>query len=357
MPLLRIIDAMTLGSDRPMRRLAAYYAVLAAVGGLLTWVFPPLLQVLAGGRMSPGLGAGRLLEDGLGLQFPASLFAPGSMLELATITVLALFGTLAIMLPVSWVYMSARPVPGHRQSVAQSLIILPLVIAGVVYIVRDSLALALSLAGVVAAVRFRTTLRDTRDSVFIFLAIAVGFSAGVQLLAVGALLSVVFNVVLLLSWRYDFGGNPLDPVPVARLAAPLESLAKHNGNGAVADRDLMLALTPRKVAALAERFERVREVVGTKKKKPRYNAVLSLTSDDGGRAQAVAEEVLEEHAKRWMLDDVVTHHGKPSELYFLLRLGKKTSEEQLTTALRARAGALVDAVRLELADNVRSSGA
>ena len=53
--------------------------------------------------------------------------------------------------------------------------------------------------------RFRTTLDDTRDVVFIFLAIGVGFAAGVQTLAVGAIFSVAFNFVVLLTWRYDFG--------------------------------------------------------------------------------------------------------------------------------------------------------
>src|SRR5665811_2050081 len=98
------------------------------------------------------------------------------------------------------VYMSARPSGGqHNQNVVQTLIILPLVVAGIVYIVQNSLALAFSLAGVVGAVRFRTTLRDTRDLVYIFLSIVVGFAAGVQALAVGALLSMFFNFVLILT--------------------------------------------------------------------------------------------------------------------------------------------------------------
>jgi len=44
-------------------------------------------------------------------------------------------------------------------------------------VVQNSLALTFRLAGVVAAVGFRTTLRDVRDVVFIFLVIAMGFAA------------------------------------------------------------------------------------------------------------------------------------------------------------------------------------
>jgi hypothetical protein len=59
----------------------------------------------------------------------------------------------------------------------QLLIILPLVVAGIVVLVKDSLALAFSLAGIVAAVRFRNTLDDSKDAVYVFLATGVGLAA------------------------------------------------------------------------------------------------------------------------------------------------------------------------------------
>src|SRR4029434_5680262 len=113
-------------------------------------------------------------------------------------TLLSIVAIVALMLPVTWVYMSARKVPGHDQSVVQTLLILPIVVAGVVLVVQNSLALAFSLAGVVAAVRFRSTLRDARDLVFIFLAIAVGFAGGVQALILGAIGSILFKFALLM---------------------------------------------------------------------------------------------------------------------------------------------------------------
>ncbi len=82
------------------------------------------------------------------------------------------------MLPVSWVYILTRQKKGFRQSVVQTLIILPIVVAGVVLLVKNSIALAFSLGGIVAAVSFRNTLRDTKDAVYIFLAIGVGLAAG-----------------------------------------------------------------------------------------------------------------------------------------------------------------------------------
>ena len=163
-------------------------------------------------------------------------------------TAFILLSTLALMLPVTWVYMSARSAQGHNQSVVQVLIVLPMIVAGVVLIVSNSLALAFSLGGVVAAVRFRTNMSDSRDIVFIFLAIAVGFAAGVQDITIALTLSCIFNFVLVVLWRYDFGRTVLEPTASSQWAEPLGDLAgKDHGGNVVPDRDLVLALTPKKV--------------------------------------------------------------------------------------------------------------
>jgi len=347
------IDILTLGSDRPVRRLIAYYSLVAITYAAVLYFIPPASEAIVGQDIGVPASGAVLLEDGLSSPARDSALQAASAAKLALTVLLALLGTLALMLPVSWVYMSARNLRRHSQVVAQSLIILPIVVTGIVFIVRDSLALAFSLAGVVAAVRFRTNMRDPRDLVFIFLAIAVGFSAGVQALEVGALVSIVFNFVVLLSWRYDFGRSALAPTASAQWTEPLSTLAaESNGNGAsrIPDRDLILALTPRTADALADRFERVRDLVkaGNKKKKTRYNAVLAVSSDRVSEVQAIIERVLRERTRRWRLDEVVTHSGKPSEMYYLVRLGKNLTGDELITEIRANAAGMIAQADLEL---------
>ena len=352
MPVLRqIIDVLAQGGDRPVRRLIAYYLFLGAIVFALVYFVPSVGHLLAGKGLEPTQNTAQLLQDGLSKKEAAhAVLAAGSLTELAVATLLILFGTLVLMLPVSWVYMSARRVQGHNQSVVQTLIILPLVVAGVIIVVQNSLALAFSLAGVVGAVRFRTTLRDTRDLVFIFLAIAVGFAAGVESLAVGALLSIFFNFVAILTWRYDYGRNVLTPSASAQWAGPLEALASPTGDHIVPDRDLVLSLTPQRADVLADRFERVRDVIGKKKKKARFNAVLTVTADDVGDAQSKIESVLETMTKRWRLDEVVTNVGKPSEIYYLIRLKKTVTRDDLLTGVRDSAGPIIATADLEIGE-------
>jgi hypothetical protein len=349
-----MIDLFTLGSTHPIRRLLGYYLVLGIIVTALA-TFVPAIDRMFGSESAVGLvRLPQALQDGLGASSDAlgQSVAPERLTRftLAVSTTILILATLALILPVSWVYMSTQKSKGHNQQVAQTLIFLPIVVAGIVLVVQNSLALAFSLAGVVAAVRFRTTLRDARDVVFIFLAIAVGFAAGVQSLVVAAVVSVSFNFLLILTWRYDFGRNVLEPTAAAQWAEPLQELAVKAGNGKVPDRDLVLALDQKNVTALSERFNRIKQILGPSGKKPRFNGILSVTTDHLRSAQKRVGEVLDEVAGRWRLDEVITNVGKPSELYYLVRLRKRTGRDDVLTAVRSQGGETIVSAEVELGE-------
>jgi len=158
MPVLRqLIDVISMKSDRPMRRLLAYYGLLAVIVLILVTFFPDVIKRISAKGLGEVSEGPTVLSDALtGAPTASTLFGPGTLGDLAVNTLLILVGTLALMLPVTWVYMSARPIVGHSQNMVQTLIILPVVVAGIVFIVQNSLALAFSLAGVIGAVRFRS---------------------------------------------------------------------------------------------------------------------------------------------------------------------------------------------------------
>ena len=120
----RLIDFITLRAERPMRRLFAYYVVLATVviGSAMAF---PVVDRLLGGAPQEVLETPDLLEDALAeSQAPAATPVSEvtiSRLEKALETVVICLGTLVLMLPVSWVYMSAQNSRSHNQMVAQTL--------------------------------------------------------------------------------------------------------------------------------------------------------------------------------------------------------------------------------------------
>jgi hypothetical protein len=120
---------------------------------------------------------------------------------------LSMVGVIILMKPVAWVYMGARRRRGREQSFVMTLLLLPLAVAGIVIVVENSLALAFSLAGIVAGVRFRLTLDDTLDAIYIFMSIGVGLAAGIGALEIAVVLSMFFNFSVVLLWQNRYAEN------------------------------------------------------------------------------------------------------------------------------------------------------
>src|SRR2546429_3585349 len=154
---------------------------------------------------------------------------------------------LLLVLPVAWVYMLTKQRSGYDQSVVKTVIILPMTVASTVILVQNSLALAFTLAAIVAAVRFRNTLKDTKDAVYIFLALAVGVAAGVFAPTVAAVMSVVFNAVVLLLWKSNVGNIYADQRVRTPPLAPAQALLGPPRH----DTKELLAGNPQLHAALA----------------------------------------------------------------------------------------------------------
>lgn len=119
----------------------------------------------------------------------------------------ALVGTTILIIPVSWVYLITTRVSRVDRSFVQTVVVLPLIVAGIAMIVQNSLGLAFSLAGVVAAVRFRFSLDEPSDALYIFTAIAVGLGAGIGALGIAMVVSIGFVYANLALWRLNYGAN------------------------------------------------------------------------------------------------------------------------------------------------------
>jgi len=90
----------------------------------------------------------------------------------------AVIGAFLLAVPVAFVYVRTRTRLKYDQSLVQTVIMLPVVITAILIVVQNSLALAFSLAGIVAAVRFRNNLKDSRDAVYISPRSASGLPPG-----------------------------------------------------------------------------------------------------------------------------------------------------------------------------------
>ena len=71
------------------------------------------------------------------------------------------------MLPITWTYSATKFDVGPAKNFVRALLVLPICASTVVLLIQDSLALAFGLAALVAAVRFRVSLSDTIDGIYI----------------------------------------------------------------------------------------------------------------------------------------------------------------------------------------------
>lgn len=124
---------------------------------------------------------------------------------------IASIGAIISMVPVSWSYFITSRQSRIDQSFLQTMMILPIVVTGISMIVLNSLALAFSLAGVVAAVRFRFSLKQPSDAMYIFVAIAIGLAAGIGAVGVAGAISMAFVVANLFIWRLEYGKTLAGP--------------------------------------------------------------------------------------------------------------------------------------------------
>lgn len=188
---------------RLLRRVLGYHLALAIVIVTTALIFPEFIDEMPIG------GVTELAEDGeitvsqvQGPPTPAedfeiveTIFRATSELDrlgYARQLMLVIAGVWLLMLPVSWVHKGIHRLSTYDHSLDETTLILPGIVAAIVLVVQHSLALAFSLAGIVAGVHFRRALQDTFDALFILVAIGTGIAGGVAALEIATILTVFF---------------------------------------------------------------------------------------------------------------------------------------------------------------------
>ncbi|HEY7237245.1 MAG TPA: DUF4956 domain-containing protein [Gemmatimonadaceae bacterium] len=318
-------------------RLVVYYAAL--IGAMaLVWRYLPRSEMIAHESLDALFGSVNGALDGAGRRARAAASIPLDQTTLAVTVALAMVASVLLALPTAWVYTRTRAKRGYQQSVVQTLIVLPLVVAGVVVLVKYSVALAFSLAGIVAAVRFRNTLDDSKDAVYIFLATAIGLASAVDL-PVALVISVLFNGVALALWYSDFGRSAALEGRLAerRLARAMEQMSRTGTFVARMDEQVFEDMSADQLAAVADRAWRRarRHNPETPDPEGRREALLRIRTEDVQATRLTMEPLLEEHLKRWRYGGVVHEPDGTHVVEYAVVLKKSVPADKVLELLRA----------------------
>jgi len=190
----------------PLLVVTIYYLLIFAVFHMLTWLFPEMEPYMPVGGIAELMGRGADTFEQMEIASSAA-FNKTTSPSLA----IAIVSATALMIPISWVYFITTRDSELNRSFAQTMMLLPIIVAGIANIVQNSIPLAFSLAGIVAAVRFRFTLTDPAHTLYIFAAITIGLGAGIAAIGVSAMISIGFVYATLVLWRLDYGRNLNSP--------------------------------------------------------------------------------------------------------------------------------------------------
>jgi hypothetical protein len=276
-------------------RVVIYYLVFGALALVVYRYVPSAWGVLGGETMTDLLRAPDLsrAESGPG---PTPLA-----------TSVAMITAFASALPVAWIYTLTRRKKGYLQSIVQTYLILPVVVAGIVVLVKYSIALAFSLGGIVAAVRFRTTLDDSKDAAGIFVVTGIGMAAAVAP-SVSWVISIGFNTLMLGLWYTDFGRpSALEGKTAERRMQKALAVANRTGMFvAKLDDEVLKSLSSEQLEAIADRAWRRRkrnateeQDTGEREAPPAFENLLRIHTTDVEATRRSCEPRFNGFFARW----------------------------------------------------------
>jgi len=185
-------------------------------------------------------------------------------------------------------------------------------------------------------VRFRNTLDDSKDAVYVFLATAVGLASAVNL-PVAAVVSIAFNTIALVLWYTDFGSAPveLDGRIADQRLKRARQLARTGTFVARIDDEVFRNMTREQLEGVAQRAWKRAQAQETDAgdEAPQEVRVRIRTNDLAAMRRAV-DPRLTENVKNWRIGAIGDNEGVQTAEYHV-QLKKKGTPDDLLALLRA----------------------
>ena len=146
------------------------------------------------------------------------LFEVGGQSALASVQtiLLCLLSAYVLSQLVAWLYIWTHRAVSYSAGLPQSIVVLSLIVALLMLVVGSSVARAFGLFGALSLIRFRTPIKDARDTVYLFFSVAVGIAAGTQNLG-AAVAGTVVICGILVSMHWTRFGQRMDHDALLRL--------------------------------------------------------------------------------------------------------------------------------------------
>lgn len=118
---------------------------------------------------------------------------------------IALLTSAILNFALACLYMRTHGGYSYSKSYVHSIVLLGLIVSLIMIVIGSEIARAFALVGAMSIVRFRTPVKDSRDLIFIFAAIAIGMASGTGFYLYAIIFVVFFGGILVLFHVTKFG--------------------------------------------------------------------------------------------------------------------------------------------------------
>ena len=108
---------------------------------------------------------------------------------------------------IAWVYILTHSGLSYSRTFVMSLLVMPILVAMVMFVLSNNLVTAFGLMAVFAIVRFRNILRDTLDTTYVLTVIVIGMACGTQKFTTAVIGAVLMSAILVYLWYISFGSR------------------------------------------------------------------------------------------------------------------------------------------------------
>jgi uncharacterized membrane protein YhiD involved in acid resistance len=106
---------------------------------------------------------------------------------------------------VALVYRHTHKGLSYSQSFTQTVLFVTVIVAIVMMVIGSSLARAFALVGALSIIRFRTVVKDTKDTAFVFAGLAIGMAAGTSNYFLAVVATAFVCAIALTLYASNFG--------------------------------------------------------------------------------------------------------------------------------------------------------
>jgi len=137
-------------------------------------------------------------QEVLNLSGLSHIYTPFDILmNLSIAIVLGLF--------ISHVYKLTHKGVSYSQSFMLTIVFVTIIVAMVMMVIGNNIARAFALVGALSIIRFRTVIKDTKDTAYVFLALAAGMAAGTSSYFLAVSGSIVVTIVAYVLYVTNYG--------------------------------------------------------------------------------------------------------------------------------------------------------